>query len=307
MLDTLKDRAVNEDAWFEELRSRGYRAALEGRLEESEELCSQAVEWALRHGDSRQLDLAVCNRAAAVIELGRGSKELPRLREILVRNGDPVNCRLAAYNISRHYELVKDYKKSLFYARIALERAEALGRRDWVASTHNHIGNVLLAESFVEPAAEQYEKALTLMPEEEGSAWRAFILANLGYCRCLQQRFGESYSLLYKSLEMVHQCGSEPYKVRPLIGLTFTHIETGRYGHALRRGRSALALAEKHGKPEDVKNALYLLGEASNLNGDIETARSYFGRLQREYFPEDTYLPGFLLTVDIRKLVNLHA
>jgi phosphoglucomutase len=40
----------------------------------------------------------------------------------------------------------------LFYARIALERAEALGRQDWVASTHNHIGNVLLAESFVDEA-----------------------------------------------------------------------------------------------------------------------------------------------------------
>ena len=307
MLQDERVSAMNEVDRFEQLRSLGYQAAVDGRLEESEVLCSQALAWARDYGDQRDVDLATCNLAATLIELGRGTRELPRLREILMRNGDPVNCRLAAYNISRHYELIKDYKKSLFYARIALERAEALGRKDWIASTHNRIGNVLLAESYVDQAAERYELALVMMPEGERSTRLAGILVNLGYCRCLQQRFGESYSLLYKSLEIVHECGSELCKVKPLIGLTFTHIETGRYAHALRRGRCALALAERHGTPTDMKNALYLLGEAAHLKGDVEEARCFFGRLQREYFPEETYLPGFLLTVDIRKLVNLHA
>ena len=63
--------------------------------------------------------------------MGRGDSELPRLREILVRNVDPVNCRIAAYNIARHYELTKNYKKSLFYARITLGRAG----RCWGAAT----------------------------------------------------------------------------------------------------------------------------------------------------------------------------
>lgn len=292
---------------FEELRNRGDAAVRLGQLEEAEQIFAEALDWTRERGDERLEDLALCNWAAVLIDLGRGGAQLPRLREILVRNGDPVNCRLAAYNISRHYELAKDYKKSLFYARIALERAEALARNDWVASTHNLIGNVLLAESFVDPATERYEMALAMIPADEESTRRAGILANLGYCRCLQQRFGDSYSLLYKSLEIVHRCGSESCRVRPLIGLTFTHIETGRYLHAVRRGRSALALAEEHGTSTDVKNSLYLLGEASNLNGDVEAARFYFGRLQREYYPDETYLPGFLLTVDIRKLVNLHA
>jgi hypothetical protein len=29
--------------------------------------------------------------------------------------------------------------------------------------------------------------------------------------------------------------------------------------------------------------------------------------LQRDFFPQESYLPAFLLAVDIRKLVNLHA
>jgi hypothetical protein len=39
----------------------------------------------------------------------------------------------------------------------------------------------------------------------------------------------------------------------------------------------------------------------------MESARGYFARLQQTFFPEATYLPGFLLAVDVRKLVNLHA
>lgn len=306
MLDILEDRALHEDAWFEELRSRGYEAARSGRLEEAERICVEAVEWAREHGDLRQLDLAICNRAAVTIYQGRGACELPRLREILLRNGDPVNCRLAAYNISRHYELTKDFKKSLFYARIALERAEAIGRCDWVASAHNHIGNVLLAESFVDQASERYDLALSLMPEEP-SVWRARILDNLGYCRVLKGRFHEGYELLYQSLAMLRGFGAELFQVSTLLDLSFAHIETKRYGHALRRGRAALDLAERFGQIADTKNALYLLGEASHLSGDAHGARFYFTRLQREFFPEAGYLPSFLLTVDIRKLVNLHA
>jgi len=36
-------------------------------------------------------------------------------------------------------------------------------------------------------------------------------------------------------------------------------------------------------------------------------ARGYFTRLQQEFFQGQSYLPEFLLAVDIRTLVNLHA
>lgn len=306
MLQDERVSAMNEVDRFEELRSLGYGAASAGRFEEAERICNEAVEWARENGDERQLDLATCNRAAVTIVLGRGASELPRLREILVRNGDPVNCRLAAYNISRHYELIKDYKKSLFYARIALERAESLGRQDWVASAQNHTGNILLAESYIDEASERYERALSLMAEEE-SVWRARIQDNLGYCRVLKGRFREGYQLLYESLSTLRKLGAEFYQISTLLDLSFAHIETSRYEHARRRGREALDLAEKYGWGADIKNALYLLGEASHLAGDAEGARFYFTRLQREFFPDFAYLPGFLLTVDVRKLVNLHA
>ncbi len=70
---------------------------------------------------------------------------------------------------------------------------------------------------------------------------------------------------------------------------------------------SALRLAEETGQVDSVKNALYLLGEAANLVGEEGEALGYFTRLQKDYFPGATYLPGFLLAVDVRKLIKLHA
>jgi tetratricopeptide (TPR) repeat protein len=291
---------------FEELRSLGEKAVRAGHLEEAEVLFEQALSWAEEHGEPWQIDLGTCNRAAMRIWLGRGENELPRLREILLRNANPQNCQLAAYNISRYYELTKNYKKALFYARIALERAQALERRDWMASSQNQIGNVLLAESFVDEACQRYNTAMELMPEDHG-VWRAGILDNLGYCRILQRRYSEGYSLLYESLRLLQRHSSERYLVPPLLDLSFAHIETGRYERAMHHAARALSIADQTDQKDAIKNALYLLGEAANLSGDTEAAQDYFLTLQRKFFPDASYLPSFLMTVDIRKMINLHA
>lgn len=291
---------------LEELRDRGAEAIETGRIEEAEALFDRALAAARELGDDRQIDLALCNRAAAAIELGHGEGELPRLREILMRNADPGNCRIAAYNLARFYELAKSYKKALFYARIARDRSETLGRRDWLASSHNLIGNTLLAESHVEQATGEYERALQLIPEGPSVA-RGMILDNLGYCRILQGRHREGFRLLVQSLRLLRRHGPEAYQIPPRLDLCFSHLETGRYAHARRHGALALALAEKLEEPDSTKNALYLLGEVENLLGNVDAARAYFTRLQREFYPDATYLPGFLLAVDVRKLVNLHA
>jgi tetratricopeptide (TPR) repeat protein len=183
---------------LDELNRRGHEAAEAGRLDEALAIFDQMLARARENG-TELIDLAFCNRAAVAVVLGRGETELPRLREILLRSEDPVSSRLAAYNLARHYELTRNHKKAVFYARIARERAEQLARRDWVASSHNVIGNALLAQSFVDDAAGEYEAALELMPADL-SVWRARILDNLGYCRVLQGRHAEGYSLLYRSL-----------------------------------------------------------------------------------------------------------
>lgn len=291
---------------FESLRQQWHQDVEAGRLEEALGILDRAHALAAGLDDPRLIDLVTCDRAAVNIELGQGAKEVPRLREILLRNGDASNCRVAAYSIARYYELNRDYKKALFYARIARDRSELLDRRDWLASSHNLVGNTLLAESFVDKALAEYETALELMPVEPSTA-RARILDNLGYCRVLQGRYREGCSLLVRSLRMLRRFGARRYQISTRLDLCLAHLEMGRFRHACRHGLEALRLAEQMNEPDSIKNALYLLGEAAHLHGDVNVARDYFTRLQRSYFPEASYLPGFLLAVDVRKLVNLHA
>jgi tetratricopeptide (TPR) repeat protein len=293
-------------ARFDDLNRRGHELVEAGRLEEARAAFDELVAWAQRCESSELIDLATCNRAAVEVELGRGEGELLRLRNILVGSADPVCCRLAAYYIAHHYERTGNHKKALFYARIAGERAEQLGRQDWVASSHNVIGNSLLAQSFVAEAAQEFALALELMPTEI-SVWRARLLDNLGYCQILQGRYDEGYPLLYRSLAVLRRLGAQRWLISTHLDLCFAHLETGRYRHARRHGAMALRLAEQMGDAASVKNALYLLGEAANLSGDVIGACRFFSRLQSEFFPDVNYLSGFLLAVNVRKLVNLHA
>jgi tetratricopeptide (TPR) repeat protein len=298
--------SVSKDLVFEDLSEQVRQAHDCGQLHRAASLAQEALSWARQHGGTDLVDRAICKRASISIHLGKGESELPGLREILMRSANIENCRLAAYNISQLYQLKKEFKKSLFYARISRERAELLSVPAWLAVSYNQVGNALLGDSFVDDASVQYQRALDIMPTSP-SVGRALILCNLGYCRTLQHRFDEGYALLYESSRLLRRLGGEQYLTLTNLDLCFAHLETGRFHHARHRGLAALRMAEKSELTVAVKNALYLLGEAANLIGDVETARSYFSRLQRDYFPEAGYLPEFLLAVDVRKLINLHA
>lgn len=291
---------------FDSLNHQGHLAAEAGQLEEALALFDQLLDVARESGDERLVDLAFCNRAAIAILLGRSDREASRLREILMRNGDAINARLAAYNLARHFEVNKSFKKAMFYARITHERSCAQGRPDWIASSHNLIGNILLAESFTGEAVEEYERALAVMPAGS-EVWMARILANLGYCRVLQHRSSEGFALLFKSLRLLRAHGAERFQATTHLDLSYAYLETQRYDRARQHGERALRIAERLEDTESQKNALYLLGEAANLSGHEVTARSYFGRLQNDFFPQADYLTPMLLAVNVRKLVNLHA
>ncbi len=277
-----------------------------GQLEQAESLYRSAQDLAEESGDACAAERAFCGRASIAIELGRSEEFLSGLRQVLMRNRDNENCFLAAYNIARAYEMTKANQKALFYARIARDRAQTLDRLEWQASSHNLIGNLLLAESFFEEACGEYEQALGLVPQDS-PVREALIKDNLGYSLVVQKRYAEGFRLLFESYRALRRAGARRYQILPRLSLCFAYLETGRLDRSFYHGRAVLAAAEALGDAESVKNVLYLLGEAANLQGDFDLARSYFHRLQQTYYPNADYLPDFLLAIDIRKLVNLKA
>lgn len=294
------------DAEVQRLRDLGQTAVLEGDLEHALVLFDRALTAAARDGSQDLVDLARCNRAAVAIELGRGEAEVAALQDVLQRNADAVNCHLAAYLLARFHELGERLQKALFYARTAVDRSDALGRRDWQAHSRNQVGNLLLAESRVEEASRRYEQALELIVTGM-DVWRARVLDNLGYCRTLQRRHREGFALLFESLRILRRFQAERYEVSTRIDLCFAYLEIDRCRPALRHGERALALSRRTLQPAASKNALYLLGQASVMEGDADAARRWFEDLELEFFPAHRGVANLLLQVDVRCLVNLKA
>lgn len=293
------------------LLDEGRRLLAQERLEQALSVYERAESLAQARGDLRAADLAFVNRCAVLIPITRGEglpgEAVNRLRQILMAGSDDVSCRLAAYNIARTFEFTKENRKGLFYARIALDRSRVLDVSDWLASSHNQIGNFLLAESRFDEARQEYEQALALLPGDVESVRLAAIHDNLGYAYVMLGAADEGLALLYSSLRALRRLGARRERILPHLSLSFALLEIGRYEHALRHGLRALGLAEEAGEDDSIKHALFLIGEAAQQAGDTDAARRYFERLQAEYFSDAGYLPDILLTVDVRKLINLKA
>jgi tetratricopeptide (TPR) repeat protein len=297
---------LNWTAVFRDLRDRGVHALRAGDMPGALDCFEQAVEAARQSGDADLVDLAVCNRSAIAIELGQGPAVMTDMRAVLLRSRDAQTCMVAATNAARIHDLARDYKKGLFYARLARDQAAAAGDRSQIASIRNLTANLLLADSRVEEAVLEYEAALELMPEED-PVWRARARGNLGYCRVLQERLSEAFALLNEAIETLREHEARLYLVSPLTDLAFAQLEAGHPESAREAADEALALAREFEDENGLKNALYLLGEAAGQVGDLPLARRTFLELQQRYYPDKPFVCDFLLSVDVRKMVNLRA
>jgi tetratricopeptide (TPR) repeat protein len=290
----------------EALRAATLAAIERGDVETALELVDASLVLAREGGDPTEIDRAICERAAALVELGRASDVLTSLRELLVRSDHDLNCCRAAYTLARAHELEKSFRKALFYAQAARDRAERTDEGSWRARCHNELGNILIAESHLEPAAAEYERALELIPAEQ-EVWAAHIWDNLGYCRVIQGRHREGFGLLFRALRTFRRHRAAPYELEARVDLSFAYLEIERPVAARRHAEIALQLAGALGDQEARKNALYLAGQAALLAGERDVARLRFGQLGSGFFPELPGLESLLLEVDVRHLVNLKA
>ncbi len=300
------DPSVAAGLSFEQLRDFSWRSAEHGDLQEALRFCDEAIEIAQQSGDLDLLDLAYCNRSPVMLTLGRQKEIFSELRQILIRGRNLKNCFLAAYNLSRAYELDKSLQKGLFYARIARDRAQALGRRDWMASSHNQIANCLLAESYFATAEVEYQQALDLIPAEP-SIRRAVYLVNFGCCKMMQGNLRDGFAHSFQALRWFRTCGAKGYEVWPHLDLCYAYIEVGRLDRARRHGQKALDLAERAADPTTSRLALFLLGETARAEGDHPLAFEYFSRLQQEHYPDSPQLAQLMVAVSMRQAINLRA
>ena len=268
------------------------------------ELCQQAVDWARDHGDRESLDLALCGRGEILINQGEGEQAIGELKKILLSSSNQTNRFLASYSISEYHLLRNEIDRGLFYARLALGHAKKAQGNGFEAGAEGQIAGLELLGSYFEEACDSFRRALDLLPEEPRID-RAIYRANLGYCQVVQGDLDPGLANLFDGLQMMRELGADTWTRFPHIGISYAYLEKGDWEKAREHAAAALELSEASGTAAQIKNSIYLLGEAAKLGGNEIAAFDLFQRLQEEFYPDEPHITDFLMATDIRKLINL--
>ena len=270
-------------------------------------LYDQALAHAKDTGDGAFVDWIFACRAAASSRLGPANDDLLELKRILLRAGDPQTSFRAAYTSASIYELRRDYKKALFYNRIACEKAAQTGDVFLLTTSTNQLGNIQVADSRFEEAARAYRRSLELAESAGISAvFPAIAKDNLGYCLLALDQSAEGLKLVHEALDYFEREAETGLTVLPLMDLCFGYLKADRFEESRYFGESGLARIDSECDPTVEKNLLYLLGEACHLSGDAEGAQGYFDRLAALY-PEFRNLRAYLEVFDFRNVINLRS
>lgn len=291
---------------YEALRDRASEVLSQGNLQEALDAFTRAHQVARRMAEPDLEDVAFCNRSAVAIRLELDDGSVPALRQMLLRTADPEVGYLSAYNLARAYDYRKDYRKALFYARIAHRYAVELGEPDKQASAINSIGNALVALNDFGGGLEEYRKAESLIEGEE-SERRSLILANLGYCLLLTEQTSDGFRAAIRGLRMARRVRAPLAEAVGHLCLSFAHLLVGRPWYAVRHGAESLELAEAYGDERTMKYALLLLGEAYKQGDKVPAALECFELLQETYYPGMPQVPEMLLGVDVCRVINLRG
>jgi tetratricopeptide (TPR) repeat protein len=293
-------------AEYETLKDRASETLKQGDLHAALEEFNLAHAAARRLGERGLEDVAFCNRSAVAIRIGGAEDCVPALRQMLLRTADPYVAYLSAYNLCQACDSRKDFKKVLFYARIARRYAVELGHAEYEASAVNEIGNAFGALNQFGAALEAYREADALIANQE-SERRSFVLANQGYCLLLTEKLEDGFRSVIRALRLARRITAPLAASHAHLCLSFGYLLIDRPWYALRHGSEALELAEEHGDQATMKHALLFVGEAYKRAGKIHVARECFELLQRTYYPGMSQVPEMLLDVDICRVINLRG
>lgn len=303
--DAPPDRARVE---AEAARERAFAALTSGNVDASLAAYDESLSLSRRTGDDAFVDWIYACRAAAAAESGPASDELVELKRILLRGRDARTAFRAAYTAARIYELRRDYRKALFYNRIACQHADELGDGLLAVGCANQSGTLLVVDSRFDEAADAYRRALELSADAPGVPvlYRALVKDNLGYCLIASDRVPEGLDLVHEALGTIEGLGATSQTVFPLLDLCFGYLKANRFEEARYFGEEGLERSGLGADPTVEKNLLYLLGEACHLSGDAPAAEGYFDRLASLY-PEFRNLRAYLDVFDFRNVINLRS
>ncbi len=263
-------------------------AARRGALEESD------------GGESELLRRIDAGRVAIDLALGR-SVEIEHVRGLLAAAESLATTALSAYQLGRMFELRREWKKGLFYARAALTAAKSAGRPPWIAVNQNLVGNLLLAQSYFDEAAHHYRASLGT--EAGNPLERAQASDNLAFALMAQGHTQQARPYLGRALATLRKVEG-PARLSIELDLALLHLLEDRPQRAIHYASMASIRADNLKDDRSRSNALLLL-----THGARETNNTFLARRCNQELTDiyDAEFAAALSTFDVLELVSLKA
>jgi tetratricopeptide (TPR) repeat protein len=282
----------------EEIRLSALESVRQGEYEEALGLYDQALALVV---DDEARELITINKADAMIAIERSGPEVQELPRVIMKRRNLRHVYLAAYALQYKYRIENDLKRARFYGQLALRTAEDANEPSWRRIVLLELGVICELDSQIASAIEFFTESLAI--SEESAANRdkdlsySYALENLGYCHLLEGRVDQGIAMIHEALELL----TDPIgRAEAYVDLCYGYVELGAFERARLYGEAALELSKDS---RQIRNAHYLLGEASYKAGDSEGASFHFDELARHY-PEFRNLKNLLFAIDLRSMVN---
>lgn len=283
---------------LEELRQAALSRVRNGDYEQALALYDEVLAAAT---DEEFAELVTINKADAMIAIERNGPEVLELPRVIMRRRNVRHVYLAAYALQYKYRLENDLKRALFYGQLALRTAEEANETSWRRIVLLELGNIYELDSQIATAIQCFEESLAIGEESAQNRDRdlshAYAIENLGYCKLLEGKIEDGLAYVHEALAML----SDPIgRAEAYVDLCYGYVEQGDFAAARLYGEAALEIAKD---PRQIRNAHYLLGEASYKAGDTEGATFHFDELAK-FYPEFRNLKNLLFAIDLRSMVN---
>ena len=138
------------------------------RFEDAVALFAEAETLARDIGENDLADRAFCNRCSILVELDRGTDQIPKLKEILLRSSDTRNRFLAAYCTGVAYFVSDDFERADSYARRATVLARELDDETLEGRSLNLVGTLAARDSRFDEAEEAFSRCLEAHRDDGG-------------------------------------------------------------------------------------------------------------------------------------------
>lgn len=205
---------------------------------------------------------------------------------------------VARGNIGLVYQIKGELDNALDYYEKALELAEELGRKEWIATDLGRIGIVYGIKGELDKALEYFKEALKLNEELGSKEGMASQLGNIGNVYVIKGELEKALEYHDKALKLDEELGNKEGRASQLGNIGVVYQTKGELDKALEYYEKALGIFEDIGSQIEIARVLTYIGDAFAQKGEIERVLDY-------YLEAQDLAIGTSVFEDVSKRINI--